>query len=121
MTGPESKDGGAKPVGELLNEFVSLVVTYAREQTVDPIKGLGRYLIFGLLGAIMIAIGGGLATLAAVRLIQAETGNHLKGSLTWASYTGGFVVAGVGAAWAAMQIRRGTGKGGRTGNERRPG
>jgi hypothetical protein len=119
VTGPDSRNGGGKPVGTLLNEFVSLVVQYAKEQTVDPIRGLGRYLVFGLIGAFLVAIGGGLATLATIRLIQAETGNHLRGSLTWAAYTGGFIVAGVGAGWAALRIRRG-GKAARSGGERSP-
>jgi hypothetical protein len=118
VIGPESRNGSSKPVGTLLNEFVSLVVEYAKEQTVDPIRSLGRYLLFGLAGALLMAIGGGLAALAALRLIQAETGNHLRGSLTWAPYTGGFIVAGVGAAWAALRIRRVTS---RSGNERSSG
>lgn len=107
MIGPESSNRGTKSVSTLLNEFVSLVVAYARQQTVDPLRALGRYMVFGLAGAFLIAIGGGLATLAAVRLIQAETGRHLTGSLTWAPYTGGLIVAGVGAGWAAYRIRRG--------------
>jgi hypothetical protein len=117
---PESSNGSGKSVSTLLNEFVSLVVAYAREQTVDPIRSLGRYVMFGLAGAFLIAIGGGLATLATVRLIQAETGNHLRGSLTWAPYTGGFIVAGVGAGWAAYRIRRGLVKVGQPGGERSP-
>ncbi len=120
MIGPESTNRGTKSVSTLLNEFVSLVVAYAREQTIDPLKALGRYVAFGLIGAFLIAIGGGLAALAAVRLIQAETGSHLRGSLTWAPYTGGFLVAGVGAGWAALRIRRSQVKVGRPGGERSP-
>ena len=106
MIRPESRNGAAKPVGTLLNEFVSLTVGYAKEQTVDPIRGLGRYLLFGVIGAFMIAIGWGLTALAAIRLVQAETGNHLRGSLTWIPYTSGLIVAGVGAALAAFRIRK---------------
>jgi hypothetical protein len=111
VIGPESRNGGGKPVSTLLNEFVSLVVAYAKEQTVDPIRGLGRYLVFGLAGAFLTAIGGGLAVLATIRLIQAETGRHLTGSLTWMPYTGGFIVAGVGTGLAAMRLRRSVPKG----------
>jgi hypothetical protein len=120
VIGPESRNGGGKPVGTLLNEFVSLVITYAREQTVDPIRGLGRYLAFGLAGALLTAIGGGLAVLATIRLIQAETGRHLTGSLTWMPYTGGFIVAGVGTGLAVLRLRRGTVKPGGTKNETGP-
>jgi hypothetical protein len=117
---PESSNGSGKPVSTLLNEFVSLVVAYAREQTVDPIRSLGRYLVFGLAGAFMVSIGGGLAVLATVRLIQAETDSHLTGSLTWAPYTGGFIVALVGAGLAAYRIRRGLAKTEQTGAKRGP-
>jgi len=103
---PESRNGAAKPVGTLLNEFVSLVVGYAKEQTVDPIKGLGRYLLFGVAGAFMIAIGWGLTALAAIRLVQAETGNHLRGSLTWVPYTSGLIVATAGAGLTVWRLRR---------------
>jgi hypothetical protein len=117
---PAPSNGSGKSVSTLLNELVSLIVAYAREQTVDPIRSLGRYVMFGLAGAFLIAIGGGLATLATVRLIQAETGKHLTGSLTWAPYTGGVIVAGVGAGWAAYRIRRGLVKAGQPGGDRSP-
>ena len=106
MIRPESRNGAAKPVGTLLNEFVSLTVGYAKEQTVDPIRGLGRYLLFGVIGAFMIAIGWGLTALAAIRLVQAETGNHLRGSLTWVPYTSGLIVATVGAGLTVWRLRR---------------
>ena len=120
MIRPESRNGADKPVGTLLNEFVSLTVEYAKEQTVDPIKGLGRYLLFGLAGAFMIAIGGGLTALAAIRLVQAETGSHLRGSLTWVPYSSGLIVAVVGAGLAAFRIRKGLGKVVEAGDKRGP-
>jgi hypothetical protein len=94
--------------GTLLDEFVSMVVAYAKQETLDPIKSLGRFILFGFLGALLIALGGGLLALAAIRAIQAETGRHLTGSLTWMSYFGGLFVAGLGTTWAVTRIMKAT-------------
>jgi hypothetical protein len=96
--------------GTLLDEFVSMVVAYARQETLDPIKSLGRFILFGFLGAFSIALGGGLLALAAIRAIQAETGGHLLGSLTFIPYFGGLLVAGLGSGWAVNRIIKVTGR-----------
>jgi hypothetical protein len=103
----ESKDTGGKSIGTLINELAGLVITYVKQETVVPIKALGRFVAFGVAGALLLAIGGGLLTLAAVRAVQAETGNHLRGNLTWVPYVGGFLLAGIGAGWAVTRIGKG--------------
>ena len=108
MIGTEPKDHGNKSISTLVNELAGLIVAYVRQQTVVPLQSLGRYILFGFLGAILISVGGGLAALAVVRLLQAETGRHLTGSLTWASYAGGMIVAGSGAALAFSRIGKGS-------------
>jgi hypothetical protein len=107
MIGSEGQRGGDKPFGTLINELVDLVVAYFRQETIDPLRSLLRYVAFGVIGALLLAVGGGLAALAALRAVQAETGRHLFGHWTWAPYVGGFIVAGVGAAWAASRIGKG--------------
>jgi hypothetical protein len=108
VIGTEPKAGAGKPISTLLNELVGLVVAYVRQQTIVPIKSIGRYLLFGIAGALFMAVGGGLLALAALRLIQAETGNHLRGSLTWVPYAGGLIVTGVGAALSVTRIGKGS-------------
>lgn len=110
VTGPAPDNARDRSFGGLLDEFVSLVVAYAKQETLDPIKSLGRFVAFGIVGALLLALGGGLLALAAIRAIQAETGRHLTGSLTWAPYLGGVVVAGVGAGWAVSRLTKGTGR-----------
>lgn len=107
MIGSESKDSGGKSIGTLVNELAGLIITYVKQETVVPIKALGRFVAFGIAGALLLAIGGGLLTLAAVRAVQAETGNHLRGNLTWVPYVGGFLLAGIGAGWAVTRIGKG--------------
>jgi uncharacterized membrane protein len=96
-----------KGLGVHLGELVDLVVAYAKQETLAPIKSLGRYIVRGVAGAIFIAAGGAMLTLTAVRVVQTETGNHLHGKLIWVPYLGGVVVAGAGALWAAVRIVRG--------------
>ena len=48
--------------------------SYFVQETVGPLRGLGRYVLFGLIGAVGVALGVVLAALALVRILQAETG-----------------------------------------------
>ena len=109
MTGADSR-GGRKDdqsLGGQLNELVSLVLAYAKQETLDPLKSLGRYIAWGVAGAVFFASGGALLTLTAVRVVQSETGRHLRGDLTWVPYFGGVLVAGMGVAWATRRIVKG--------------
>jgi FtsH-binding integral membrane protein len=89
-----------KSVKDQGSELVSMVIAYAKQETLDPLKSLGRYLIWGVLGAILLSIGGLLLTLAVLRLLQTELHHHLSGSLTWVPYVGALLFAAiiVGAA-----------------------
>ncbi len=97
-----------KSVTVLGNELLSLVVAYAKQETIDPLKSLARFVAWGVAGAFLIATGGVLLALAAVRAAQAESGAHLHGNLTWVPYAGGLILAVVGAVWAVTRIFKGT-------------
>ena len=103
----DAKRDEEKPFGTLLSELAAMVIAYTKQETVDPLKSLLRFVAFGLLGSILIALGGGLITLAAVRAAQSETGRHLTGNLSWVPYVAGVLVAGFGAVWAATRISKG--------------
>jgi hypothetical protein len=100
--------GEGKSFGGLASELVGLVIAYAKQETIEPIKALGRFVAFGVAGALMIALGGGLLTLGAVRAVQAEAGPHVTGNLNWTPYVAGILVAGIGAGWAVSRIAKGT-------------
>lgn len=92
---------------ETTSELMSLVWTYFRQETVDPLKGLVRFLAFGVAGAAVMTIGVLLLVLALVRALQTELGAHLTGNLTWVPYVAGIVLALVVAGLAATRIRKG--------------
>jgi hypothetical protein len=104
VTETEARRGGGKSVGTLVNELAGLIIAYVKQETVVPIKSLGRFVAFGVAGAVLLALGGGLLTLAAVRAVQAETGGHLRGNLTWVPYVGGILLTAIGAGWAVTRI-----------------
>lgn len=104
---PAGSGADDKGIGVHLNELLALVIGYAKQETIGPLKSLGRYVAWGVAGAVLFATGGGLLTLTAVRVVQAETGHHLKGNLTWVPYLGGVIVAGAGVAWAGLRVVRG--------------
>jgi hypothetical protein len=107
VIGTGSDSDGDKSVGNMATELSNLVVAYAKQETVDPLKSLGRFVAFGLAGALLIAVGGAVLTLAVVRLLQDETGVHLHGDLSWVPYAGGILVALAGVGWSLSRITRG--------------
>ncbi len=80
-----------------------LVVAYAKQETVEPLKGLGRWISAGAGGSILIATGISLLLLAGLRALQTETGTSFTGNLSWIPYLivllGAALVAGV-SFWA---------------------
>ncbi|MBO0732129.1 MAG: phage holin family protein [Acidimicrobiaceae bacterium] len=87
-------------------ELSAMVVAYAKQETFEPIKQLGRYVLFGLIGAMFMGIGGFFLALAAVRALQSELSSHLTNDLSWTPYVAGVLVAGLGAALAVSRINK---------------
>ena len=79
-------DNRDKDVASLAQELWQLLVDYAKQETVDPIKGLGRFLSYGAGAMILIGIGGVILTVALLRVLQTETGTTFTGNLSWIPY-----------------------------------
>lgn len=67
---PWSKQPEPKGAATQIAELKDLVVGYAKQETVDPLKTLGRYLGFGLAGSVLLATGLFLLLLALLRGLQ---------------------------------------------------
>ena len=96
-----------------LAELRDAVLAYFRQEAVDPLKRLGAWLGFGLLGAVLVSTGIALLALGGLRALQTETGDHLAGNLSWTPYaivTAALMVVLLGARSAARSRRRGTGE-----------
>ena len=57
-----------------------LTVAYAKQETVDPLKGLGRFLGYGVSGSLVFGFGALLLLLSLLRALQTETGTTFTGN-----------------------------------------
>ena len=83
-----------------------LVVAYVKQETVEPVKGLGRYVAFGLAGSALLGLGLVVLFLGLLRLLQEETGDTFDGHLKFLPYLITLVAAGAVAGGAAKAIGR---------------
>jgi ABC-type Mn2+/Zn2+ transport system permease subunit len=71
---------------ETVRELRELIVAYFKQEAVDPIKGLGRYIGLGVAGSVALGFGIIFVELGLLRLIQDMTYPHLTGNLSWVPY-----------------------------------
>lgn len=101
---PSSHNPRPDSVPDLGAQILRMVIAYAKQETLDPLRSLGRFLLWGVAGAVLLSAGVVLVSLAAVRAVQTEAGTHLGGELTWVPYLAGLVVALVAAGLAASRV-----------------
>jgi hypothetical protein len=106
MTSTRPAKREEKSFSTMVNELTGLIIAYAKQETLAPIRSLVRYVGYGVAGAILMAIGGVTATLTVIRVVEVEAGTHLGGSLDWVPYIGGILVAALGIAWATTRINK---------------
>lgn len=70
----------------MVSDLWELIRTYAKQETVGPLKGLGRSIALGLAGSVLVATGLVLVTLAGLRALQSQTGSTFEGSWSFAPY-----------------------------------
>jgi uncharacterized membrane protein YidH (DUF202 family) len=104
--------GGDKSLPTQIGELWRLVVAYFRQETVEPVRNLGRFVLFGVAGSLVLGVGLGLLMLATLRFFQTETGSTFTGHLSWVPYVIMLVVSLVlaGAAMAGWSMTRPGGK-----------
>ena len=97
-----SSDNGTHGLRHAGDDAFQLTVDYLKQEVVDPLRGLGRFLYMGIAGSFFLAFGLLLVLLGVLRLLQTETGTALTGDWSWVPYAVvvvlGIVVIGV-AAW----------------------
>jgi uncharacterized membrane protein YidH (DUF202 family) len=103
---------GDKSLPTQISELWRLVLAYFRQETLEPVRNLGRFVGFGVAGSLVLGMGIGLLMLSALRFFQTETGSTFQGHLSWVPYLLMLVVALVlaGAAMAGWSMSRPSGK-----------
>lgn len=89
-----------------VTDLWELVKAYAKQETVGPLKGLGRSVALGVGGSLVLSIGLILLALAALRALQSETGSTFTGSWSWAPYLLTLIVLAVVIALAVGASRK---------------
>ena len=95
-----------KSVQQVVSELKELTVTYAKQETVDPVKGLGKFIAFGIAGSLMLGVGLVLWALAGLRALQTETGDTFDGAWSWAPYLLTLLLCAAVAGAAGMAATR---------------
>lgn len=103
-TGAEKTED--KGPGEVVNDLWQLVRDYAKQETVDPLKSIGRFLLWGVIGSVLLSLGILFGALALLRGLQTETGSSLTGSWNWVPYVATVVVTALIAALAVRAITK---------------
>ena len=81
-----TRDDSGKSIPQVTSELWELSIAYAKQETIDPMKGLGRFLSYGIGGAVLLGLGSVLLLLAALRALQTETDTTFTGNLSWIPY-----------------------------------
>jgi hypothetical protein len=105
-----SSDNGSHGLRNAGDDAFQLTVDYLKQEVVDPLRGLGRFLYMGIAGSFFVAFGLLLILLGVLRLLQTETGTALTGDWSWVPYAVvvilGIAIIGV----AALRIQAGPGE-----------
>lgn len=88
-------------------DVVRLVIAYLKQETLGPLRGLGRFLLFGIVGSLALCLGVALLLIGLLRVLQTETGSTFAGHLSWVPYTLVAVVALALIGLAAWRIGAG--------------
>jgi hypothetical protein len=106
---PRSEQGnhGLRHAGD---DAFQLTVDYLKQETIEPLRGVGRFLTMGIAGSFFLAVGILLVLIGILRLLQTETGSALTGDWSWVPYAVVVVLGIVVIAVAAWRITAGPGQ-----------
>lgn len=91
-----------------IGEVIDFVTAYAKQETLGPLRGAGRWLGFGIAAALTLGVGLCLLLLGLLRLLQTEWDRSASGNLSWLAYLITLVVAAVLLVLTLKQIKKST-------------
>ena len=101
-----AKKGEDKGVGDIASDLWQLLRDYAKQEIVDPLAALKRFMTYGFGGAIALALGLFFLSLAVLRGLQTETGTALTGVFDWVPYAAMFAVDAIACAITIAVIKK---------------
>jgi hypothetical protein len=103
----ENGNHGLRHAGD---DAFQLTVDYLKQETIEPLRGLGRFLYMGIAGSFFLAGGILLILVGVLRLLQTETGTALTGDWSWVPYAVVIVLGLLVIAVAVWRITAGPGR-----------
>lgn len=113
MSLPERQSERREPARVSRDESASvadvfdLVKEYAKQETLTPLRGAGRWLALGSAGAILLGLGLSLLLLGLLRLLQTEF-TAFDGAFSWVPYLVVFIVSIILTALSLARVKRAT-------------
>jgi hypothetical protein len=98
---PADRDDRSIP--QVATELWELATEYAKQETIEPLKGLGRFIAFGVAGSLALGVGVILLLLGGLRALQTETSTTFTGSWSWAPY---LIAVAAGLVLVALALWR---------------
>ena len=96
-----------KSIPQVLSELWEMLVSYAKQETVQPLKGLFRFVGVGVAAMLLLGTGVVLMSVSVLRLLQTKQpfGWQLTGSLNFIPYLVSLAVLGVLIGLAVLAIK----------------
>ncbi len=91
------------------DELRDLAIRYVKEETIKPLKDLGRFMLWGAIGSVFVGFGAVLLLLGSLRYLQWQF-RVLDGSLSWLPYVIVAVLAVAVMGLTAWRVVSGTAK-----------
>ena len=107
MAVPDKDRSNSQRDAGSIGQVIDVVKEYARQETLGPIKGAGRWLAAGAAGAVLLGTGCVFLVLGVLRMVQNEFGKSFRGSwVTMLPYLFAFVASVAVMAFAAWRISK---------------
>ena len=92
-----------------LDEIKDLALRYIKEETIQPLKDMGRFVLWGTVGSLLVGFGYVFLLFGALRFLQ-EQFKVLDGTLSWIPYLVVVVLAALIIGLTLWRIASGSAK-----------
>lgn len=90
-----------------VGDVVDLVRDYAKQETLGPLKGAGRWLALGTAGSLFLGLGLVLVLLGVLRVLQTET-DAFDGAFSWVPYVIVLILCVMASVVALSRVKKAT-------------
>ena len=90
-----------------MSDVFDLVKDYAKQETLTPLRGAGRWLALGTAGAILLGLGSTFLLLGVLRFLQTEF-DSFDGGFSWVPYVIVLVLCAILAGISLSRVKKAT-------------